>query len=79
MRFVRWITNATNTHLEYVTFIVFPQELWLLERASVLHYTYTITLLVLSLGVSWNLRESNTSGHKLIFGNVSHQQFLLPQ
>jgi len=59
MHFVFWITNATNTHSEYVIFIVFPQERWLLERASVLHYTYTATLLVLSLGVSWNLRKSN--------------------
>ena len=79
MRFVRWITRAANTQPEYVIFIVFPQDHWLLESASLLHYTYTATLLVLSLDIWWNIRKANTSGHKLIFGNVTHQQFLLLQ
>jgi hypothetical protein len=36
MRFACWITKAKNTQSEYVTFIVFPPQLWLLERTSVL-------------------------------------------
>jgi hypothetical protein len=36
MRFACWITNATDTHLEYVILIAFPRQQWLHERASVL-------------------------------------------
>jgi hypothetical protein len=34
-----------NTHSEYVTFIIFPLQQWLHERASMLRYTYTACLL----------------------------------
>jgi len=34
-----WITKATNTHSEYVTFITFPRQQRMHERASVLGYT----------------------------------------
>jgi len=34
MRIAWCITNATNTHLEYVTLIAFPQQQWLHERTS---------------------------------------------
>ena len=34
------ITKATNTHSEYVILIPFPQQPWLLERASLSRYTY---------------------------------------
>jgi hypothetical protein len=40
MRFACWITNATDTHSEYVTFIAFPLQEWLRESASVLRYAY---------------------------------------
>jgi hypothetical protein len=40
MRFAFWITKATDTHATYVMLIAFPQEQWLRERASVLHYMY---------------------------------------
>jgi len=40
MRIARWIPKATNTPLECVIFIAFPQQQWLHERASVLRYTY---------------------------------------
>ena len=33
MRFACWTTKATDTHSEYVTFIAFPQQQWLHERA----------------------------------------------
>jgi len=36
MRFAYWINKATNTNSEYVTFIAFPLQQWLHERASVL-------------------------------------------
>jgi len=36
MRFVCWITKATDTHSEYVTFIAFPRQQWLRERSSIL-------------------------------------------
>jgi hypothetical protein len=36
MRFACWIIKATDTHLEYWTFIAFPQQQWLRERASLL-------------------------------------------
>jgi len=32
----RWITEATDTHSEYVTLVVFPLQQWLRERASIL-------------------------------------------
>ena len=40
MRIACWITKATNTHSEYVIFIVFPLQELLHERASMLRYTY---------------------------------------
>jgi hypothetical protein len=44
MRFVCWITKATDTHSECVTIITFSRQQWLRERASVLRYTYTASL-----------------------------------
>ena len=42
-----WIPKSTNTLLEYVILIAFPQQQWLHERASVLRYVY-ITCLILN-------------------------------
>jgi hypothetical protein len=36
--------KATNTHSEYVILIAFPLQKLLLERASMLRYTYTACL-----------------------------------
>jgi hypothetical protein len=44
MRFSCWVTNATDTHTEYSIFIAFPRQQWLLERSSVLGYTYIACL-----------------------------------
>jgi hypothetical protein len=44
MRFACWITKATDTYSEYVIFIVFPRQEWLRERASMLRYTYIVSL-----------------------------------
>ena len=45
-RFARWITNATNTHSEYVTRIALPLQQWLHERTSLLRYTYIACLAI---------------------------------
>jgi hypothetical protein len=37
-----WIPKATYTCLGYVIFIAFPQQQQLRERASLLHYMYTV-------------------------------------
>jgi hypothetical protein len=39
-----WIPKAKNTHPEYILLITFPIQHWLLERASVLSYRYTVLL-----------------------------------
>jgi hypothetical protein len=36
MRFISWITKATDTHSEYVILVAFPQQQWLRERSSIL-------------------------------------------
>jgi len=36
MRVACWITNATNTHSQYVTLTAFPLQQWLHERALIL-------------------------------------------
>ena len=47
MRLACWIPKATNTHSEYIILIVFPQQQWLHERASMLPcYTLPVLLLV---------------------------------
>jgi len=45
VRFVCWISRATDAHSEYVTVIAFPRQQRLRQRASVLH--------VLCLSFSW--------------------------
>jgi len=47
MRFACWIKKATDTHSQHVTFIAFPQQQWLHERASMLRYTYIASLIAL--------------------------------
>ena len=42
MRFAFWITNASDTHSEYVIIIAFPLQQWLHVRASMLRYEYII-------------------------------------
>ena len=36
MRVACWITEAIDTHSEYVILIAFPRQQWLSERASIL-------------------------------------------
>jgi hypothetical protein len=44
MRIACFIPKATNKHSHYVILIAFPQQQWLHERASMLHYTYIACL-----------------------------------
>jgi len=46
MCFACWITKATDTHLEYVLLIAFPQRQWLREYALLLCYTYVTNLVL---------------------------------
>jgi len=46
MHIACWMHKATNTHTGYVTFIAFPLQQWLHERASVLLYTYIACLVI---------------------------------
>jgi len=45
VRIACWITKAIDAHSEYVTFIVFTQEQWLGERASMVRYTFIVCLI----------------------------------
>ena len=47
MRFICWVTKATDTHSEYVILIAFPRQQWLCDRSWKLCYTY-IAFLYLS-------------------------------
>jgi len=44
MRFVFWISKATNTHSDYITLIAFSLQQWLQESPSALRYAYTASL-----------------------------------
>jgi len=41
--FACWITKATNTYPEYVI-VIFPQQQFLCQRATMLRYTYIVCL-----------------------------------
>jgi len=49
MRIAGWITEATNTHSQYVILIAVPLQQWLHERASVLRYSTLSVLFVFSI------------------------------
>ena len=44
MRFVCWITKATDRHSEYEILIAFTRQQWLHESALILRYTYIACL-----------------------------------
>ena len=46
MRFACWITKATNTQSEHITFIDFPRQQRVRERALILFYTYIVCLVI---------------------------------
>jgi len=49
MRIARRITQPTSTHSEYVIFIAFPHQQWLLESGSMLRHSYIACLLAVIL------------------------------
>ena len=54
VRYTYMVTKATNTHSEYVIFIVFPRQQWLLKCASELRNMYIAYLVVIRLRL-WKL------------------------
>jgi hypothetical protein len=44
MRIAFWITKVTDTHSEYVIFIALPLQQWFHDRASMLSYTDTVSV-----------------------------------
>jgi len=48
MHIACWIPKTTNMYSEYVILIAFPLQWWLHKYASMLHYTYTVSLVQFS-------------------------------
>jgi hypothetical protein len=69
MRIACWVTNATDTHSEYVIFIAFQRQQWLCERASVLRYIY-ISCLVHSPTCVSLLLSLHQGGTKSTYRNI---------
>jgi hypothetical protein len=44
IRIAFWEPKATNTHSDYAILTAFPREQWLHEHASMLRYTYIVSL-----------------------------------
>jgi len=66
MRFARWITEAADTHSEYVILTAFPRQQWLRERASMLGHTYTAQLVLYQRGCDWwNYDSREVMSHKM--------------
>jgi hypothetical protein len=42
MRFACWITEAPDTHSEYVIITAFPQQKWLREGSTLLRYVHIV-------------------------------------
>jgi len=66
MRFIWWITKATDTHSEYVIHIAFPEQKLSRERYSILRHTYIAFLVlfsaVISSGTGANMSERSVLG-----------------
>ena len=55
MCFLCWINMTTDTHLSYFIVTAFPRQQWLSERASILRYMYTgsLVLRILCQPTNW--------------------------
>ena len=53
MRIACWIPKATNTHSEYVMFIVLPLHQWLHEGICTLRYKYFACLVLSYVGLKY--------------------------
>ena len=67
MRIAYLIPKATNTHSEYVIFLVFPLQQWLRERASMLRCTYIACLVRRHFSMYINVRLSYFNALEIIF------------
>jgi hypothetical protein len=74
MRFICWITKATDTHSEYVILIAFPQQQWSRERYSILRHTY-IAFLVLFSAIPSSGTGANMS-ERSVLGKTALPEFL---
>ena len=54
MRIACRITEATDTHSEYVILIAFPRQHWLRKRASLLRYAYIAWLVIVEVCYCWS-------------------------
>jgi hypothetical protein len=61
MRVACWITQATDTHSEYVALITFLPQQWLRERASMLRKRALSVLLTLCVNNSKRADERNST------------------
>ena len=66
MRFTYWIAKATDTHSEYEILIVFSQQHWLRERASMLGYTFISCLVALKFHVYYFIEETGSIDLQLL-------------
>jgi hypothetical protein len=60
MRIACWIPKATNPHSGYIIRIAFPLQQWLRERAAMLRYTYIACLVILTLMMVYEDRNTYT-------------------
>jgi len=60
MRIACWISKATDTQSKYVRITALPQQQWLHEDASMLHFTYIASLVYQAMyPSSIHIRKNN--------------------
>jgi hypothetical protein len=69
------IPKATNTSLEYVTFIAFPLQQWLHERIAVLLSCYTPSLPAAARTCERCYERYVTGGHSTIIHGILYQYY----
>jgi len=52
MRITCWIPRTTNTHSEYIILIALPLQQWLQKRASLLHFTFIVSLVAYAFHIA---------------------------
>ena len=77
MRIACWVTKATDTLSQYVTFTAFPLQQWVHECASLLGYTYTDCLDVGLLKIRPCFLISMLCNLILVIGAACHGSFIL--
>jgi len=67
-RIACWIIKAADTDSEYVIFIPFPLQQWLLERASLLRYTHSTSSVLFPNG-----RKFSNPADIVLWMHVTHR------